>query len=97
MIEHIVMFKIKRNTPADKINSMTESLNGLKNKIPELIDMHAGVNFSHRNKGFDVMLVSRFRNKEDLKIYVDHPEHRKVIEEMIQPIREDVIVGDLEH
>ncbi|MBL7996354.1 Dabb family protein [bacterium] len=97
MVEHVVIFKIKKNTPADKVKAMTESLNGLKNKIPELIDMHAGINFSDRNKDFGVMLVSRFRNKEDLKIYVDHPEHRKVIEEKIQPIREDLIVADLEY
>lgn len=97
MIEHIVIFKIKPNTPQNRITAMTDALNGLMNQIPQLMDMHAGINFSPRSKDFGVMLVSRFKHKEDLRIYMDHPAHRKVIDDYIHPIREDLIVGDLEY
>lgn len=96
VIEHVVIFKIKPETPPHKISSMTDALNNLKWLIPQLTEMHAGINFSPRNKGFEVMLVSRFKSREDLKIYMDHPEHKKVIDTYIHPIREDLIVGDLE-
>jgi len=65
MVEHIVIFKIRKETAADKVNEMTEALNGLKKKIPQLIEMHAGINFSPRNKDYGVILVSRFKNKAD--------------------------------
>jgi hypothetical protein len=97
MVEHTVIFKIIPGTTPDKIKAMTEALEALRSEIPQLLEMHAGINFSERNKGFGVMLVSRFRSKEDLEIYAVHPAHRRVIAEYIQPIREDIVVGDLEY
>lgn len=97
MVEHVVIFKIKDGTIPHKITAMTKALEDLRNEIPQLAEMHAGINFSDRNKGFGVMLVSRFKTKEDLEIYAVHPAHKRVIAEYIQPIREDIIVGDLEY
>ena len=97
MIEHVVLFKIKAGVTPDKIMTMIKALEDLQNEIPQLAGMHAGINFSDRNKGFGVMLVSRFKTKEDLEIYAVHPAHKRVIAEYIQPIREDIIVGDLEY
>ncbi|MBX7151299.1 Dabb family protein [bacterium] len=96
MVTHVVLFKLFPNVAQDKIDRMIAGLNGLKNEIPQLMEMHAGVNFSDRNKGYELMLVSRFKNKEDLKTYNDHPAHRKVVTEIISPIREEVVVGDIE-
>ena len=96
MIVHTVLFKIKPGTSKDKVDSMTDSLNGLKKEIPELLELHVGVNFSPRNQSYDIMLYSRFDDLKALQTYSDHPSHRKVIEEKVHPIREDVIVGDLE-
>jgi hypothetical protein len=96
MITHVVLFKIAPDTPREKITSMTTALNALKNEIPQLLEMHAGINISPRSQGHEVMLVSRFNNTEDLRIYTDHPAHQKVILEAISPIRESVIVGDIE-
>ncbi|NUM80847.1 Dabb family protein [bacterium] len=96
MVTHVVLFKLFPNVSQDKIDRMIAGLNGLKNEIPQLLEMHAGVNFSDRNKGYELMLVSQFVNKEDLRIYNDHPAHRKVVAEIISPIREEVVVGDIE-
>jgi len=96
MIVHTVLFKIKSGTPHEKIDEMIESLQGLKSIISELLELKAGKNFSTRNKGFDLMLYSRFKDPTSLQIYLDHPAHRRVIDEVVHPIREEVIVGDLE-
>jgi hypothetical protein len=96
MIVHVVLFRLFPRTPKEKIDAMTSALNDLKIIIPELMEIHAGVNFSMRRQGYDVMLVSRFKNENDLRVYSDHPAHKKVIAEYIEPIRESVIVGDME-
>ena len=97
MVSHVVLLKIKSNIPLHEITSLTDALIGLKRSIPELIDMQAGINFSQRSKGFDIMLISQFNTKEDLNLYMNHPAHRTVVEKYIQPIREDLIVGDMEY
>ncbi len=97
MVDHVVLFKITDGTPADKIQAMAKALEALREEIPQLIEMHAGSNLSDRHKGYTVMLVSRFRNTADLQTYVAHPAHKRVIAEFINPIREEVIVGDIEY
>ncbi len=97
MIEHVVLFKIKAGVTSGKIMTMIKALEDLQNEIPQLAGMHAGINFSERNKGYGVMLISRFRTREDLAIYSAHAAHKRVIEEYIHPIREEVIVGDIEY
>lgn len=97
MIEHVVLFKIKAGITTEKLTAMTKALENLRNDIPQLAEMHAGINFSERNKGYGVMLISRFRTREDLEIYSAHPAHKRVIEEYIHPIRREVIVGDIEY
>jgi hypothetical protein len=97
MVAHMVLFKIRNGIADERIKAMTDALEALREEIPQLAEIHAGVNLSDRNKGYHVMLISRFKNTRDLKTYIDHPAHKRVVEEFIQPIREDVIVGDLSY
>lgn len=97
MVEHVVILKIKAGITHDKVAEMARALEDLRNEIPQLVEIHAGINFSERNKGFGAMLVSRFKSKVDLETYMEHPAHKRVVAEYIQPIREDIIVGDLEY
>lgn len=97
MVEHVVLLKIRNGTADEKIKAMTDALENLIKVIPQLVEIHAGINFSDRNKGYRIMLVSRFMNQEDLSVYMAHPEHKRVVSEYIEPIREDVLVGDLSY
>ena len=76
---------------------MCSALENLRDKIPQVVEIHAGLNFSDRGQGHAVVLSSRFRSKDDLRMYSDHPEHKRVIAEFVHPIRESVTVGDLEY
>jgi len=96
LIDHIVLFKLKPGADTTAIENMCTALEDLKHRIPQVIEIHARPNFSERRQGYDIMLTSRFKNKEDLRIYADHPEHLRVVKELVAPIRESVIVGDIE-
>ncbi|NOQ25860.1 MAG: Dabb family protein [Bacteroidales bacterium] len=82
MIKHIVMWKLKnsengksKEENAAKIKLMLEDLNG---KIPGLVKLEVGIDFSDIENSSDVILYSEFKSKEDLKAYQIHPEHEKV-------------------
>ncbi|MDY7014210.1 MAG: Dabb family protein, partial [Cyanobacteriota bacterium] len=64
MIEHIVLFKWKPGTPDDAIANVMDRLKSLKHKIPEIVDLSCGENFSDRAQGFQHGLIVRFRNRK---------------------------------
>ncbi|MDY6785276.1 MAG: Dabb family protein [Cyanobacteriota bacterium] len=96
MIEHIVLFKWKPETPDDAIATVMDELKGLKHKIPEIVEISCGENFSDRAQGFQHGLIVRFRNRKDLEIYQPHPAHTEVIQNLIQPILAGILAVDYE-
>ena len=96
MVEHIVIFKWKPDTAAEAIEAAADGLMGLKNKIPGIIDMTCGNNFSNRSQGYEFGLVVRFADREALEAYGPHRLHQEVVQTLIAPYREEVIAFDYE-
>lgn len=99
MIKHIVMWKLK-----DSFDGMNKSeialklkneLESLKSKIPQIMEIEAGINFNLSEAAYDVALYSSFENKEALSAYQKHPEHVKVAE-FVSEIRTERCVVDYE-
>jgi len=84
MINHVVMFKLKKydseSEKQDVIGSIEDGLLSLKDKIAELKYIEVGVNYELAAKSYDICLISHFENLEDLDVYRFHPEHLKVTE-----------------
>lgn len=93
MIEHCVLIKLKPGDE-DRASEICKALNGLKDKIPEIVEFSAGENISERSGGYQLGLRSLFHNQSDLDAYIKHPEHISVVETMILPFKEDVVVLD---
>ena len=96
MVEHIVLFKWNEGVAPEAIEAAVEGLKALRFKIPGIIDLSIGANFSERNKGYDTGLVVRFENREALEAYGPHPEHQTVVQNLLSPIRSDVLAVDYE-
>lgn len=96
MIEHIVLFRWKERTSQDAIEKALAELRGLKEKIPGIVDLTCGTNFSERAKGYTHGLVVRFTDRAALDQYNPHPEHQRVVQNFILPIRDDVLGFDFE-
>mgnify|MGYP002577918945 FL=1 len=75
MVTHIVCHKYTDREEAKKIAPM---LKGLVGKVPGLISMEAGADFVGSGRSYDLALIAKFANREDLAVYADHPEHVKV-------------------
>lgn len=92
MLKHIVMWKMKDDLKGsqkfDIALEIKAALEGLKEKIPEIINIEVGLDGSlgvqeckcqgdaHHN--WDICLVSSFESAKALKKYANHPEHLKV-------------------
>ena len=96
MVEHLVLFKWKDGVSAEAIESAVDGLKGLRHRIPGIIDLTCGDNFSDRNQGFQTGLVVRFQDREALEAYGPHPLHQEVVQNLISPIRADVLAVDYE-
>ena len=98
MIEHLVLFKLKADTTAAQIKTLIDALLSMKNKIPGIIELSAGVNNSPegKNQGFDFGLLVRFEDAAARDGYLPHAVHVQVAKDHIRPLVDDVLVVDFE-
>ncbi|WP_223070539.1 Dabb family protein [Paenibacillus caui] len=94
MIKHIVLFKLKDNSPSSVERTMAV-LKAMEGKVEQLVDFHIGKNIVDTPRSYDISLEATFRSLEDLQGYQVHPEHKKVIEHMTEA-RESQTVVDYE-
>ncbi|MEN8117144.1 MAG: Dabb family protein [Bacteroidota bacterium] len=87
MINHVVLFKLKEYPAEEKIEilaELKESLLGLKDKIAKIKYLEVGVNHELETSGYDIVLLSHFETMEDLDTYRVHPDHKKVVERIME-------------
>ncbi|HTV41164.1 MAG TPA: Dabb family protein [Candidatus Sulfotelmatobacter sp.] len=96
MIEHILLFRWNETATQESIDYAMVELRSLKDKIPGIADVSSGKNFSERSKGFTHGLVFRFKDRAALEGYIPHPEHQRVVQKILNPIRADILVVDYE-
>jgi hypothetical protein len=92
MITHVVLFKLKEPTRAN-LEKTCQALREMKGKIPQLLEITAGIDQLRSDRSYDIALITRFASMDDLKIYQDHPVHQKVIAYMAT-VRESAISVD---
>ena len=97
MFEHIVLFKTKKGILQEQKQEIIDSLKELTTHIPQIISLTTGHNISDRNQGLDIGLKVTFQEVADFHIYRDHPQHQKILEEIIRPNIEDVIAVDYDY
>lgn len=95
-VEHFVAFKFKQEISQARRAEHLAGLRGLHGKVPGILRLSAGENFSPRGKGFDLGLIVTFADRAALKTYADHPEHVAVGKPLIADC-EDVLAVDYEH
>lgn len=82
MIDHLVLFTVRNDAPVEEIEDLLSSIRALRGSIPNVMDLSVGEDFSGRAKGYTHGLFARFRTADDLRAYLDHPEHQAVVEKL---------------
>jgi Stress responsive A/B Barrel Domain len=96
MVEHIILFRWTEEASQEAVDSAVAELRRLKGKIPGIVDLSCGANFSERAKGYTHGLVVRFTDRAALAAYGPHPDHQRVLQNFINPIRADTLALDYE-
>ena len=88
MVKHVILWTLKdefsESEKADIIKGIKEGLEGLKGKIPGLVDITVNTTKLPTSTA-DVMLDSTFESEEALKNYSVHPEHVAVADGKVRP------------
>lgn len=81
MIKHIVMWKVRGDDVATRtrnLNMLKAEFESLRGRIPGLLKLEIGIDFSRIDYACDVVLYSEFASREALTGYAEHPEHLRV-------------------
>ena len=91
MVKHIILWQLKDEYASEE----KARLEGLKGKIPGLLDIHVQVD-KLASSNADVMLDSSFESEEALKGYAVHEEHVKVADTKVRPHTKNRVCIDYE-
>jgi hypothetical protein len=78
MIKHIVMWKLRGDTPEQKrlaIAPVKSQCEGLRGRIPGLSHIETGTDISGVDHACDVVLYSEFDSQSALAADAEHPAH----------------------
>lgn len=88
MVKHIILWTLKDMPEAQKTEVKTgikNGLEGLKGKIPGLVDIKVNISGRLDSSNADLMLDSTFENAEALSGYAKHPLHVAVADSKVRP------------
>ena len=99
MVKHIILWTLKEEYSGEakeKIKEgIKEGLEGLKGRIPGLIDIKVNTR-PLSSSNCDLMLDSSFENEEALKGYSVHPDHVEVANTKVRPYTASRVCMDYE-
>ncbi len=79
MIKHIVCWRLLNRTKPLEENSdamaIKRALEDLRGKIPGLLHLELGFDFSGKDSSGDIVLYTEFESKKALLTYQEHPAH----------------------
>ena len=83
MIKHIVMWRLKEtangNDKATNARFIKEKLESLRGRIPGLLTLEVGIDYSAVESSSDLVLYSEFESRAALDAYQEHPAHKAVM------------------
>ncbi len=89
MVRHVVCFRWNEGTTPEQVDEVVAALRELPGLIPEIRWFKFGPDMGVDAGNWDFAVVAEFDSIDDQTIYRDHPEHQRVITELIAPIRAD--------
>lgn len=99
MIRHIIMFRfINAENESDKLEKaerMKKTFSPLRDIIHVVKSYEVAINSKKTEYSYDLAIISEFSNWDDLKTYLNHPEHQKAIG-LCKDIKKEKAVIDYE-
>ena len=92
---HVVLFKFKDDASKEDVKKVEKAFAALKDKIDLIQDFEWGTNVSPEglDNDFTHCFFVTFKNIEDLKAYLPHPDHKEFVS-ILKPHLDKVLVVD---
>jgi len=99
MIDHIVLLRWQPGASEAAREAAATALAALPSKVSGIVRYTAGAQSSPEGKshGYDWGFVMTFTDAAARDTYLPHPEHQRVVAEMLAPIVADVLAFEFEH
>jgi hypothetical protein len=94
MVRHVILFKFRASASQQQRQEALSRLTDLGSKLPQVREWSTGLQASHRDKAYDMALVSSFDSLDELEEFRNEPEHARVREFLLKVA--DWIVVDYE-
>ena len=89
MIKHIILWRLRselsETEKREKAQAIKQGLEGLKGKVPGLVDIHVLIDGRLETSNADILLDSTLESFEALKGYAVHPAHVAVADGIVRP------------
>ena len=79
------MFEWNDGVDSADIDAAAAALDALVESVPEVVSYVHGPDLGVSDGNFDYVIVGDFASADDYVVYRDHPEHQRIITEMIKP------------
>jgi hypothetical protein len=96
MIDHIVLVKFGESTTQEQLEEIVLRFKALRAHLTGIVDLQAGLNFSEKNQGYQIVLSVRFEDRAALEAYGPNPQHQAVAAYIREAGRVDSIIVDIE-
>ena len=94
-IQHIVLLEKKETATAKQLNSFLGAAKRLKDKVPGILEVKLGENFTDRAPHSHAIIVT-MADKDALAGYGPHPAHQEVAT-MLRQVAKDWVIVDIEN
>lgn len=84
-LRHIALFRFSDATSEDDVAEITRALERLRGEIPQVRAYRVGADLGLSEAAWDYGVVADFDDRAAYEAYRDHPEHRRVVAELITP------------
>jgi hypothetical protein len=84
-VEHMVWIRFHNAVDESRKQHHLAELAALQSRVPGVVDLKLGANFTDRAGGYTHGLIVTFADRDALENYMIHPEHVAVA----QPLKED--------
>ena len=86
MIRHVVLFRWAEDATEEQKKQAAAEVARLPSLVPSVRALHAGADVGVNQGNFDFAVAVDFDDVGGYVAYRDHPEHRAIVAEFIQPI-----------
>jgi hypothetical protein len=90
-----VLLQITAAANPDQVVALREGLLALPASIPEIRRLSFGPNLAAGAEAWPWVLVVELDDMAALARYADHPAHRRVLDKLLNPIRQDRLAVDV--